>query len=161
MSVFATALSPTCTLDPALAFVAERVSTEVRKSGASRRVPSRVQPDGAVSGRSRPLVTNNTSVSPDWTDAGTITDGEAELELVAAAARNAIVPADGGSLTVSCCVAVAPRPALFMTVSDTVYWPAAAYVWLGFGSDEVDPSPNAQMYEVMEPAGVVEPPPSN
>src|SRR6476646_6183219 len=48
-------------------------------------------------------------------------------------------------------------PRLSVTTSDTVYWPAAAYVWLTVSPEPLVPSPKFHWYVMIDPSGSLEP----
>ena len=66
---------------------------------------------------------------------------------------NATVLWTGSSVTVTDLVTLRVAPWLSVTVSLTLYVPAAPYVWLGLAAVDVAPSPNVHAYEAMLPSG--------
>src|SRR5262245_45230087 len=72
--------------------------------------------------------------------------------------QSKVNPAIGGtpgSISVISCDAVLLMPVASVTVSETVYVPAAPYVCAGFVSGEVSPSPKLQLQLAMSLVGSV------
>src|SRR5215469_18190348 len=134
-------LNVSVTVEPESPGAATLVQIEVTITPLPDWVPSRVHPAGAVTGDVPDPVAISTRPSPGPTDDGTVTDSVGLLPNAWAAATNAIGCAEGG--TVTCLVIESVSPPWPVTVSLTLYVPAAANACEIVAPVPVVPSPKS------------------